>query len=154
MVGRAIGSLGMIGGQVDDLEATHAWPDHPAAMLEAIHRRKTGALLTACVRLSGIYAGVETAVDRHLAELGDRLGLMFQIADDILDVEGTSGSLGKTAGKDAAAHKLTYPELYGLDQSKGLLARARDEAHALARDLPADGGRFPALIDYLTTRDH
>lgn len=154
MVGDAIGTLGMIGGQVDDLEATDAWPEDPASMLEAIHRRKTGALLTACVRLAGIYAGADGGVERTLVDLGDHIGLMFQIADDILDVEGTSGSLGKTAGKDAAAHKLTYPGLYGLDESKRLLAQARDEALGLARELPGEGGGFPGLIEYLVTRDH
>ena len=154
MVGTAIGSQGMIGGQVDDLAATERWPDDPAAMLEAIHRRKTGALLTACVELAGIYAGVAEDQRKRLTEIGDLIGLMFQIADDILDVEGTSGSLGKTAGKDAAAHKLTYPELHGLEESKTLLARSRDEARTLALELPRGGGLFPALIDYLTTRDH
>lgn len=154
MVGTSIGSQGMLGGQVDDLAATEEWPADPPAMLEAIHRRKTGALLTACVRLAGIYAGADDEGDRLLVELGDRIGLMFQMSDDILDVEGTSGSLGKTAGKDAAAHKLTYPGLYGLEESKRLLQQAREEAHQLARRLPDDGGRFPALIDYLTTRDH
>lgn len=154
MVGAAVGSLGMIGGQVDDLEATEAWPADPPAMLEAIHRRKTGALLTACVRLAGIYAGAAEGHRRLLNELGERLGLMFQMSDDILDVEGTSGSLGKTAGKDAAAHKLTYPGLYGLGKSKRLLQQVREQAHELAARLPDAGGRFPALIDYLTTRDH
>ena len=155
MVGKAIGSVGMIGGQVDDLAAEQQqWPEDPAALLEAIHRRKTGELLCSCLRLAGIYAGVDTATARCLEKLGHGLGLMFQIADDILDVEGTDGSLGKTAGKDAASRKLTYPGLFGLEESKVRLASARDEALALAAELPAAGGAFPALIDYLATRDH
>ncbi len=152
-VGAAIGTLGMIGGQVDDLAAERDWPDDAAAALEAIHRRKTGALLAACLRLGGIYAGASEADDRRLDALGGRLGLMFQVADDILDVEGTAGTLGKTAGKDAAARKLTYPGLYGLAESRRMLERTRDEALELARELTAGGGPFPSLIEYFATRD-
>jgi geranylgeranyl diphosphate synthase type II len=154
MVGAAIGSVGMIGGQVDDLLAEKQWPEDPEVMLEAIHRRKTGELLCAGLRLAGIYAGADTKVSQRLETLGFRLGMMFQIADDILDVEGTAGSLGKTIGKDAASRKLTYPGLFGLDRSKSLLAQSREEALALVTELPAHGGLFPELIDYLATRDH
>ncbi len=153
LVGAAIGTLGMIGGQVDDLAAERDWPADAPAALEAIHRRKTGALLVACLRLAGIYAGVDAERDRRLRALGERLGLMFQVADDILDVEGTAGTLGKTAGKDAAARKLTYPGLYGLDESKRMLAQTHDEALALAGELPGGGGLFPSLVRYLATRD-
>jgi geranylgeranyl diphosphate synthase type II len=97
---------------------------------------------------------VDVAADRRLAELGARLGLMFQIADDILDVEGSAGALGKTVGKDARAAKLTYPGLYGLEESKRRLAGVRDEALELAASLPRGGGHFPAFIDYLARRDH
>lgn len=153
-VGEAIGTRGMIGGQIDDLEAEKSWPEAPEAALEAIHRRKTGALLTSCVCLAGLYADIEEALERRLRELGDSIGLLFQIADDILDVEGTSETLGKTAGKDAAHRKLTYPGLYGLEESKRMLAETRDQAHELAAQLPQDGGLFPSLIDYLCRRDH
>ncbi len=153
-VGDAVGSRGMIGGQVDDLEAEKHWPEDPEAALEAIHRRKTGALLTSCVCLACLYAGVEPAVETRLRELGDAIGLLFQIADDILDVEGTSETLGKTAGKDAAHRKLTYPGLYGLEESKRMLAETRDQALKLAVQLPQDGGLYPSLIDYLCRRDH
>ncbi len=153
MAGTAIGTLGMIGGQVDDLAAERDWPKDAAAALEAIHRRKTGALLVACLRLAGIYAGVDRERDRQLTALGERIGLMFQVADDILDVEGTAGTLGKTAGKDAAARKLTYPALYGLDESKRMLAQTHDEALELAHELPQGGGLFPSLVDYLAARD-
>jgi geranylgeranyl pyrophosphate synthase len=153
MVGRAIGTLGMIGGQVDDLDAEKRWPDEPAAVLEAIHRRKTGALLEACVRLAGIYAAVDGGTAARLGELGEAIGLLFQIGDDILDVEGTSETLGKTAGKDAAVAKLTYPGLYGLDGAKRRLAEERDRALALAHGLP-EAGLFPSLVAYLVERDH
>ena len=154
MVGEAIGSVGMIGGQVDDMEAGSNWPEDPVAMLAAIHRRKTGELLAACLRLAGIYAEVGEDLATRLDRLGHLLGMMFQIADDILDIEGTAGSLGKTAGKDAAQSKLTYPELFGLDGAKERLQDTRQEALSLTVELPAEGGLFPALIDYLATRDH
>jgi geranylgeranyl pyrophosphate synthase len=154
LVGEAIGSRGMIGGQVEDLAAEAEWPADPPVALEAIHRRKTGALLRTCIRLAGIYAGISEAEDALLGTLGDRLGMMFQIADDILDVEGTSATLGKTAGKDAAARKLTYPGLYGLAESKKMLAATRDEALELAARLATEnGGLFASLIHYLSTRD-
>lgn len=153
MVGRAIGSLGMIGGQVDDLAAERDWPEDAQAALEAIHRRKTGALLVASLRLAGIYANADAATDRQLTTLGEHIGLMFQIADDILDVEGTDSTLGKTAGKDAAARKLTYPGLFGLPDSKRMLEQTRNEALEIARGLPRQGGLFPSLIHYLQARD-
>ncbi len=153
MVGHAIGTLGMIGGQVDDLAAEDQWPDDAEAVLEAIHRRKTGALLTASVRLAGIYAGVDPDRDIRLSQLGDLIGMMFQIADDILDVEGTSGTLGKTAGKDADARKLTYPGLFGLPKAKALLDATKDQALQVASRLPDQGGLFPSLIQFLSTRD-
>lgn len=156
LVGRAIGSTGMIGGQVDDLAAENAWPEdtaEAAALLESIHRRKTGDLLTVALRLAGIYAGAPAALDRKLESLGDAIGLLFQIGDDVIDVEGTDEQLGKTAGKDADVKKLTYPGLFGLEAAKERLETVRARAHELARSLPSGPGRFPGLIDYLATRD-
>lgn len=152
-VGRAIGSVGMIGGQFDDLAAESAWPEDAASTLERIHRLKTGALLVACIQLAAIYGNVAPDLYLRLTGIGEKIGLMFQITDDILDVEGTSGALGKTAGKDAATRKLTYPGLFGLEESKRLLERNREEALASIRELPRGGGLFPSLIGYLTTRD-
>jgi geranylgeranyl diphosphate synthase, type II len=152
LVGEAISTHGMIGGQMDDLEAEHEWPQDAAAALERIHRRKTGALLRAAVRLGGLYAGVDTAADRRLSELGAALGLLFQIADDILDVTGDVVTLGKTAGKDAEARKLTYPGLYGLEESRRRLEAVTGDALRLASELPREGGLFPSLIKYLASR--
>lgn len=154
MVGHAIGTLGMIGGQVDDLAAEEEWPEDPEPALEAIHRRKTGALLTASIRLPGLYAQVDNATDTRLDAIGDAIGLMFQIADDILDVEGSSQTLGKTAGKDASARKLTYPGLFGLENAKRMLDDTRDRGLELCRELPNGGGLLPSLLHYLSTRDH
>ena len=88
------------------------------------------------------------------ARLGEHIGLLFQIGDDILDVERSTEELGKTAGKDAASRKLTYPGLYGLEESKAKLAAIAAEALDLARGLSGGTGLFPSLVSYLVSRDH
>jgi geranylgeranyl pyrophosphate synthase len=153
LVGEAVGAAGMIGGQVDDLAAAGAWPDEPMAALESIHRRKTGALLTAALRLGGAYAGAGLEEDELLRALGARLGLLFQIADDILDVEGDAAVLGKAVRKDDRTSKLTYPALYGVAGARSLLERARDESLEVAARLPQEGGLLPALVLRLAGRD-
>src|SRR5512135_3189203 len=106
---------GMIGGQVVDLEAEHKKPD--LATLEYIHRSKTAALITASVVSGGMYAGAIEAQIARLRCYGQSIGLAFQIVDDVLDVTQTSEQLGKTAGKDTAAEKTTYPSLFGIEES-------------------------------------
>jgi geranylgeranyl diphosphate synthase type II len=156
MVAAAIGTEGMIGGQAADLEAEDQWPDDAVSALELIHRRKTGALLTASIRLGGLYAGATAEEDRRLGELGQRVGLLFQIGDDILDVEASTEALGKTAGKDAEARKLTYPGLFGLDESKRRLAQIGEEALELAGSFDGGSGSplLASLVAYLISRDH
>jgi geranylgeranyl diphosphate synthase type II len=107
---------GMIGGQVVDLEAERTKPD--AETLEYIHRSKTAALITASVVSGGMYAGASTEQVSQLRSFGHAIGLAFQIVDDLLDVTETSAQLGKTAGKDAASEKATYPALFGLEESR------------------------------------
>lgn len=153
LVGTAIGTAGMIGGQMEDLEAERQWPTSPAEALERIHRGKTGALLTASLRLGGLLGGGGEEIDVKLQALGDRLGLMFQIADDILDVESTAEQLGKRAGKDAAAKKLTFPGLHGLEESRRRLGALRDEALAIAGELPGSPGLWVGLSEYLARRE-
>ena len=106
---------GMIGGQVVDLEAEHAKPS--LETLEYIHRSKTAALITASVVSGGMYAGANADQVARLRSFGQSVGLAFQIVDDVLDVTQTSEQLGKTAGKDTAAEKTTYPALFGIDES-------------------------------------
>lgn len=154
LVGTAVGGGGMIGGQVDDLAFEGRWPEEGEAALERLHERKTGRLIQAAVRLGGLYAGAGAEEDALLAALGARIGLLFQIADDILDIEGDSAALGKRAGKDAAARKLTYPSLLGIDESRRRLATAEEEALQLADRLPERGGVLPDLIRFLAQRDH
>jgi geranylgeranyl pyrophosphate synthase len=134
LLAEAAGAAGMVGGQAIDLQAAGQAPGHgivlDAAGLEGMHRRKTGALIRASAVAGAIMAGGDEAaigaVDRWAADVG----LAFQIVDDILDVEGSAGDLGKTAGKDAARAKPTYPALFGLDRSRALardcLDRSRD----------------------------
>lgn len=115
-IAHATGTIeGMIGGQVMDLEAEHTRPD--ARTLEYIHRSKTGALLTASVVTGGMYAEADEAQIQSLRDFGQNIGLAFQIVDDVLDVTQTSEQLGKTAGKDTATEKATYPSLFGIDAS-------------------------------------
>lgn len=107
---------GMIGGQVVDLEAEHRKPD--VATLEYIHRSKTAALIAASTVSGGLYAGAGHDDVCKLRSFGQAIGLAFQIVDDVLDVTQTSEQLGKTAGKDTAAEKATYPALFGVDESR------------------------------------
>ena len=126
----ATGSLkGMVGGQVVDLES-EGKPVN-SEVLEYIHSSKTGALLTACVRCGALAAGAEPAELLALTEFARKIGLVFQIVDDILDVTSSSEVLGKTAGKDEKVKKATYPALYGIEasrqKSRELLASALED---------------------------
>jgi geranylgeranyl diphosphate synthase, type II len=115
-IARATGTVdGMIGGQVKDLEAEHHAPD--AATLEYIHRSKTGALITASLVSGAIYANASIPEVQRLRDFGRSIGLAFQIVDDVLDVTQSSEQLGKTAGKDTASEKATYPALFGVEES-------------------------------------
>jgi geranylgeranyl diphosphate synthase type II len=115
-IARGTGTIdGMIGGQVVDLEAEQTAPT--AEMLEYIHRAKTAALITASLVSGAIYAGAQPDDVQKLRAFGRSIGLAFQIVDDVLDVTQTSEQLGKTAGKDTAAQKMTYPALFGIEES-------------------------------------
>ncbi len=115
-IARGTGTVdGMIGGQVKDLEAERQRPD--AATLEYIHRSKTGALITASLVSGGLHAGGSHTEIQRLRDFGRSIGLAFQIVDDVLDVTQSSEQLGKTAGKDTASEKATYPALFGVEES-------------------------------------
>ena len=116
-IARSTGTVdGMIGGQVVDLEAEHTKPT--AEMLEYIHRAKTAALITSSLVSGGLYGGAKDKEAVRLRAFGQSVGLAFQIIDDILDVTQTSEQLGKTAGKDTASEKATYPALFGVEESE------------------------------------
>lgn len=137
---RASGAGGMIGGQLLDLEGEGR--EHAVEGLERIHRAKTGALIAVAARLGGEAAGAPPARVEALDRFGAAIGLAFQIADDLLDVTATSEALGKTAGKDVATRKGTYPALLGIDG-------ARERASALIEEglgaLAAEGLLTPEL---------
>jgi len=141
---------GMIGGQVADLEGEGQPPD--AALLESIHRAKTGALLRASVRMGAIYAGAGPDQLAALSAYGQHIGLAFQMIDDILDVEESSESLGKTAGKDARQQKITFPAVYGLAESKRMADDELREAHVALEPFGAPAQRLRDLADLIVRR--
>ena len=154
MTAGAIGLEGMAGGQALDLMATNApaAADAPA-LLRKIHALKTGRLLRVSVELGAVLAGAPAAVLAAAGRYGESLGLLFQIADDILDVTQESATLGKTAGKDAEQHKLTYPNLFGLDGARKELERALAATLDAARGLEGEPGVLAALAEYVARRD-
>jgi geranylgeranyl diphosphate synthase type II len=150
-IAQATGTVdGMIGGQVMDLEAEEHKPT--AELVEAIHRAKTGALIRVSLITGGIYAGgTEADVDR-LSEFGRKAGLAFQIMDDVLDVTQNSSQLGKTAGKDVASEKATWPAVYGVGQSIKDAERLVDEAFAQLAVYGEQADRLKAVARYLVER--
>jgi len=133
-VATAAGSVdALIGGQIADIESEGRKVD--GATLEYIHRSKTGAMITASIVVGGTVAGAREDQIETLRRYGQRIGLAFQIADDILDVTSTSEQLGKTPGKDEAAHKATYPSLHGISASRSRALELVDEAVEIVSNL-------------------
>jgi geranylgeranyl diphosphate synthase type II len=150
-IARGTGTLnGMIGGQVVDLEAEHTQPT--PEMLEYIHRAKTAALIAASLVSGGLYAGANSSEVAKLRAFGRSIGLAFQIVDDVLDVTQSSEQLGKTARKDTAAQKATYPALFGIDES---VRKADSLVNAAFSELESFGERaetLKVLARYLVER--
>ena len=142
---------GMIGGQVADLYAEGQEPT--AEPLETIHRAKTGALLRASVRMGAICAGADAHQLAALTCYGQHVGLAFQIVDDILDVEQSSEALGKTAGKDAEQKKITFPAVYGLEESRRMAEQERREAHRALEAFGERGVRLREVADLIVERN-
>jgi geranylgeranyl diphosphate synthase type II len=141
---------GMIGGQVNDIEGENKTPT--IALLESIHRAKTGALLRASLRMGGVYAAAGAEQMQALSEYGEHAGLAFQIVDDVLDVEQPSEALGKTAGKDAQQKKITFPAVYGLQVSREMAERERIAAHAALHLFDHRADRLRELADLIVER--
>ena len=141
---------GMIGGQVNDIEGEGKHPT--ARLLESIHRAKTGALLRASVRMGAIYAGADAEQLAALTRFGEHVGLAFQIVDDILDVEQSSEALGKTAGKDAAQNKITFPAVYGIERSREMAEEERLAAHLSLQPFDERAQRLRELADLVVRR--
>jgi geranylgeranyl diphosphate synthase, type II len=148
---RAAGTVGgMVAGQVNDLEGEGKRPT--ALLLESIHRAKTGALLRASVRMGAIYAGATKRELAAVSEYGEHVGLAFQIIDDVLDVEESSEALGKTAGKDEAQQKITFPSVYGLERSREMADEERLAAHAALRIFDDRADRLRQIADFVVQR--
>jgi len=141
---------GMVAGQVLDLEGEGKVPD--PALLESIHRAKTGALIRASVRIGAICAGAAGSELDPFSSFGEHIGLAFQIVDDLLDVEESSEALGKTAGKDAAQHKITFPAVYGAGESRRMAERERQAAHAALEPFGPRAARLKELADFVIHR--
>jgi geranylgeranyl diphosphate synthase type II len=141
---------GMVGGQVADLEGERKEPS--AALLETIHRAKTGALIRASLRIGAIYVGASDDQLAALSRYGEHVGLAFQIVDDLLDVEQSSGELGKTAGKDARQQKITFPAVYGLEESHRMAEGERARAREALAGLGVRAERLRELADWIVRR--
>ena len=149
---RAAGSLQLVAGQVADLEAEGKKVS--VAQLRYIHERKTSALLCCSVRLGGMSAQCTPAQLQALTAFGYHVGLAFQVIDDILDVTQSSEKLGKTAGKDAASQKATYPSLVGLEKSRKIAEDLTQQAFAALAIFRGRAGALAALAEFLLHREY
>jgi geranylgeranyl diphosphate synthase type II len=148
---RASGTVGgMIAGQVNDMEGERKTPT--PLLLDSIHRAKTGALLRASVRMGAIYAGASPEELASLSEYGERAGLAFQIVDDLLDVEESSEALGKTAGKDLAQQKITFPAVYGVEESHRMAEAERIQSHHALSAFDDRADRLRQIADFIVRR--
>jgi geranylgeranyl diphosphate synthase type II len=153
LIAQATGTVdGMIGGQVMDIESEKEAPTHD--LVHAIHRAKTGALIRVSIVTGGLYGGASAMDTQHLTKFGQDAGLAFQIVDDVLDVTQASSHLGKTAGKDVASVKATWPAVYGIEKSlehaRGLIA----SAFAALEPYGSKADSLKALATYVVERTH
>jgi geranylgeranyl pyrophosphate synthase len=147
----AIGTQGMIGGQMADIEAeSEASPT--AELLTRIHENKTGRLMRASLLVGAILAGSDPTTLEAIDRYGCQIGLAFQIKDDLLDVESDAATLGKASHKDAAAGKATFPGVWGVERSRVLLGENIAEAVATASSLPGGGGVLSDLARFIGAR--
>ncbi len=153
LIAEATGTVeGMIGGQVLDLEGEHTKPT--AESVTAIHRAKTGALIRVSIVSGGVYAGANDDDVRRLTEFGTKAGLAFQIIDDVLDMTQDSEHLGKTAGKDVASDKATWPAIFGIEASRRDAIRLINEAFAALEPWGDAAEGLRAVARYLVERTH
>lgn len=148
---RAIGYRGMLAGQCLDLGAEGQ--DLPLAQLEALHQAKTCALITAALVIGAQCGGADAHAQEQLAQFGQRLGLAFQVIDDILDVTADTETLGKPAGSDLAADKNTYPKKLGLAGARSKAEALTAEAVSILEPLGSDAAPLRALTQFLLHRE-
>jgi geranylgeranyl pyrophosphate synthase len=156
-VAEAAGARGMVGGQAIDLDAARPGPRRmPAAMqpsdVEQMHARKTGALIRAATVAGALMAGASDTIVRAIDGYAAEIGLAFQIVDDVLDVDAESATLGKTAGKDAAAGKPTYPSIYGLERSRALARECLERANAALASASLERSHLAGIADWIVHR--
>jgi geranylgeranyl diphosphate synthase type II len=148
---RAAGPTALVGGQADDLDGQ--FTAGGIDVLESIHARKTGAMLNVCLEMGGIISAADEAQTRALLAYGRRIGLAFQITDDLLDVRGDAQTIGKRVGKDSASGKLTFPGLLGVDESARRAEQLVAEARAALAPLGARSQHLDVLAQYVLERD-
>jgi len=147
----AIGTFGMLGGQMADVEAEGK--NVNLDQIKYIHTHKTGALIRASVRIGAILAGVDDARLATLSRYGEKIGFAFQIIDDILDIEGDQKKLGKEVGSDCKNNKATYPGTAGMEQAHRDADRLIDEAIAISMELGSKGTHFGSIARYIGQRE-
>jgi len=150
-IAEAAGTAGMIGGQVADISSENLPPD--AATVRSIHELKTAALIRQSARTGAIIAGAGPQELANVTDYGEKIGLAFQIADDILDVEGTTKQLGKTAGKDAQSGKQTYPAVFGVEASRRKAGELVEQAKQCLAQFGEKGRKLCALADFIIARE-
>lgn len=150
MLSHACGIHGMAGGQALDL--TNATHDEKGLLLT--HALKTGTLLKSCITIPAMVSDASPAIQATLDAFGTKLGLLFQIVDDILDVTQESNTLGKTANKDTEQNKLTYVSLYGLEKAKAIVATEQQACLSLLETLPYNTDLLRELVYLITTREN
>jgi geranylgeranyl diphosphate synthase type II len=148
----ASGMKGMVAGQVQDMLSEDAEPDEDT--LRFIHRYKTAALLSASVRIGAILAGAQAGVLEAISVYGDRIGLAFQVIDDILDIVGETEVIGKPKGSDEKKKKLTYPRLYGIEKSRAIAEGLVAEAIESLRCFGPEADPLRRIASYLVIRTH
>jgi geranylgeranyl diphosphate synthase type II len=161
VLARAAGAGALVGGQVDDLACERGWmtaqpqtPDEQVTWMDRINVRKTGALFQAALELGGLAAGADRRRLEALADFGRGFGLAFQIADDLLDAEGTEAAMGKRVGKDADRGKFTYPTVAGIAASRERACGLAAEAAAAAESLGQRAAELALLARWIVARDH
>ncbi len=147
----AAGPTALVGGQADDLALQFI--ESNLSTLEDIHARKTGAMFLVSLRLGGYVAGADATAQATLEQFGRKIGLAFQIADDLLDVEGDEAALGKRVGKDSDHGKLTFPALLGIEDSRHRALRLIDEACEALEPLGEKRAGLEALARYVVERN-
>ena len=154
---QAAGPTALVGGQMDDLNGNspvvRTVPGRELDRLQSIHERKTGALFRTCLRLGALIAGAENELLTRLDTYGRRVGMAFQIIDDLLDARGNAKTLGKSVGKDADQGKLTFPRILGIDQSRQQAVQHIEAACQELAPLGADAERLQGLAQYILERN-